>query len=297
MHSVALAPRAVDLSTPAVRLFQAAAVGATLTVAMGAINSATGSGFACPTWPGCYPGHFGPEAEVHDLIEFSHRIVAGLTGLVLLVAAVVGSATRAAHPIARTAPWFAVVGAGAAAVFGMMVVKNHGIPKPLAMIDLFGALTCLVAMTLAYLAFGRTRPTWRWTPTARFAGLLVAGLYVLHVSGIGVAGPGSFTAVLGWPLSVHNGQDVLGALQVVRALLALALVAGLAALARRSWRVDGLAVPARVLVAAMAVEALFVVLIATLGTEMWFTLFFCGAAVAILSATTVICGRSAFDRA
>lgn len=301
MNSLAVAaPRELDLhahatTSRAVRLFQVAAIGATVTVAMGAINSGTGSGFACPTWPGCYPGHFGPEAEVHDLIEFSHRIVAGLTGFLLLAAAIVGATATKAKPLARIAPAFALLGAIGAAVFGMMVVKNHGIAKPLAMIDLFGALTCLVAMTLAYMSLRRGRPTWHWTPTARLASAAVAGLYLLHVSGIAVAGPGSFTGVLGWPLSVHNGQDVLGAVQVMRALLAFVLVVALGLLARRSWNVPGLSTPARVLVAALVVEAISVALIANSGAEMWFTLFFCGAATAILSAATVIAGRSALD--
>ena len=67
MSTVPLASRlALRQSRSATRtVYRLAAAAATLTVAMGAINSATGSGFACPTWPGCYPGQFGPEAEVH----------------------------------------------------------------------------------------------------------------------------------------------------------------------------------------------------------------------------------------
>lgn len=288
-------PLAAERGRVARPLFQVAAMFATVTVAMGAINSATGSGFACPTWPGCYPGHFGPEAEVHDLIEFSHRIIAALCGFVLLAAAVVGATRKGAHPIVRIAPPLALLGAIGAAVFGMMVVRNHGIAKPLAMIDLFGAMTCLVAMTLAAMTLRRSRPAWRWTPVAKLAGGILAGLYLLHVSGIAVAGPGSFTGVLGWPLSVVNHQDLAPAGQVGRAVLALALVVALALLVKRCWAIPGLAGPARVLLAAMLVETVFVVLVASLGAEMWFTLFFCGAAVAILSAVTVITGRAALD--
>lgn len=277
------------------QLFRLAAAAATLTVAMGAINSATGSGFACPTWPGCYPGQFGPEAEVHDLIEFSHRIVAGLTGIILLVTAIVGSRLPRVQKPARTLPWATVVGAIAAAVFGMMIVKNHGIPKPLSMLDLFGALTCLVGATLAYMSMHRGSPTWRWTPLSKLAAGCLAGLVVLHELGIVVAGPGSFTPVLGWPMRITVGHDVLPAVQGLRFALAIVLLTSLVELVRRGLGRCDLRVLSVTLAVALLVEVVMGQVIARQGTEFWFTIIFCTAAVVILSCTTILLGRAALD--
>lgn len=49
---------------------------------------ATGSGDGCPDWPRCF-GHWIPPFEYHALIEYSHRSVAAVSGLILLWLAVV----------------------------------------------------------------------------------------------------------------------------------------------------------------------------------------------------------------
>jgi protoheme IX farnesyltransferase len=62
-----------------------------LLVTIGVVVRATGSGEACPHWPGCFPGQFLPglDADGHVWIEWLHRTVAAVIGLLTLAMAVV----------------------------------------------------------------------------------------------------------------------------------------------------------------------------------------------------------------
>jgi protoheme IX farnesyltransferase len=73
------------------RLAAATVVTVFLLVTIGVAVRATGSGEACPHWPGCFPGQFLPglDADGHVWIEWIHRTVAALIGLLTLGLAVV----------------------------------------------------------------------------------------------------------------------------------------------------------------------------------------------------------------
>ncbi|MGO4956195.1 COX15/CtaA family protein [Luteococcus sp. Sow4_B9] len=266
------------------------------TVITGSINSATGSGFACPTWPGCYPGKFGPEAEVHDIIEFGHRLIAASTGFVLLAAAIAATRLPRRHVLGRWLPWAAVAGAIVSAYLGRLVVLNLGIPKPWATFDLFGALTVLVASTIATLAVSRNSPPWTWTPLARLAGWVLAGLVLMHLLGVVVAGKGSFTAVVGWPMWRIVQQDVAVGLQVARMVLAAVVALGMFALARRGWDRPSLRPTLVTMLALFALEMVLGQVLATLGVDMWWAAGHCAAAGLIVVCVTLVLGRSALDR-
>jgi protoheme IX farnesyltransferase len=62
-----------------------------LLVTIGVVVRATGSGEACPHWPGCFPGQFLPglDADGHVWIEWLHRTVAAIIGLLTLAMAIV----------------------------------------------------------------------------------------------------------------------------------------------------------------------------------------------------------------
>jgi protoheme IX farnesyltransferase len=57
-----------------------------LLVTIGVAVRATGSGEACPHWPGCFPGQFLPglDSDSHVWIEWFHRSVAALIGFLTL---------------------------------------------------------------------------------------------------------------------------------------------------------------------------------------------------------------------
>lgn len=295
MSTVPLASRlALRQSRSATRtVYRLAAAAATLTVAMGAINSATGSGFACPTWPGCYPGQFGPEAEVHALIEFSHRVVAALTTPLLLVAALMGRRLPRRMRLARVLPWLAILGALFAAALGMVTVFNRGLPKPVSMFDLFSAMTCMSAMTVATLSLEHGNDSWRWTPLARIGGAAAAGTALVYVLGIAVAGKGSFTSVMGWPLWRTTSHDVAVGFQWLRMAVALVVIGLLALTVARAWRWSRTRRAAAALVVFGLVEFAISQVIAQLGTEMWFAAIYAGAAAVVLFCAVLITGRAA----
>ena len=61
--------------------------------ALGGIVRVTGSGLACPDWPGCYgavipTGDFGEFAAYQVWLEWSHRLAAAIIGLLILAYAV-----------------------------------------------------------------------------------------------------------------------------------------------------------------------------------------------------------------
>ena len=68
------------------RLAAATVVAAFVLVVIGVAVRATGSGVACPTWPGCFPGQFLPSlnSDYHVWVEWIHRTVAALIGFLIL---------------------------------------------------------------------------------------------------------------------------------------------------------------------------------------------------------------------
>src|SRR5213080_5202571 len=58
-----------------------------LQIALGGVVRVTGSGLGCPDWPLCH-GRPYPAADVHSIIEYSHRTVGTVTGILLIVTVV-----------------------------------------------------------------------------------------------------------------------------------------------------------------------------------------------------------------
>ena len=71
------------------RLAVGTAVLALVLVAIGGAVRATDSGLACPTWPGCFSaGDFLPPAGLNVWLEHTHRLVAGVVGILIAVQAI-----------------------------------------------------------------------------------------------------------------------------------------------------------------------------------------------------------------
>src|SRR6266581_3647504 len=99
------------------RVFLLAAVFAYLQIALGGVVRVTGSGLGCPDWPLCH-GRPYPPADLNAIIEYSHRTVGAITG-VLIIATVV-----AAWAVFRTrrpaVAWLATASVIAVAVEGAL---------------------------------------------------------------------------------------------------------------------------------------------------------------------------------
>lgn len=281
---------------PATRTaYRLAAAIAVTTVATGAINSATGSGFACSTWPGCHRGHFAPHPEVRQVIEFGHRLIAASCAMATLVVLVLSRRLPREQRLARLMPWVAITGIAGSAVFGAIIVLNLGIDKPLAVLDLACALVTMVGLTLATLSLERGAPRWQWTPLARHASALAAAIFLVHIGGMVLAGPGSFTAVVGWPLRAVVAGDLAPALQVARLVFAVATGIALVALVVRGWRVRELRGVLGALLGLFLLELAVGRWIVATGVDMLPAALYGASAALVLFCAVLAAGRAGLD--
>jgi heme a synthase len=227
-------------ATAARTVYRIAALFTFLAVVMGAVVAATKSGASCPNWPGCRVSHLSPQWQLNPVVEFSHRVVAVSSGPLILLAGVMAARTKGAGRWVRIFPWIALVGAFLSGVFGRMVIVST-LPTPLAGVDLFAALTAMTLMAMGAVCVGRRPGTIRVGRDLldRLALACVAALVALHVSAIFVAGTGSFTGTIGWPLHRLVTGDLHPWLQTTRLVLAAVaavLVVATAVLAVRDRR-------------------------------------------------------------
>src|SRR5438128_8187878 len=92
------------------------AIFAYLQIALGGLVRVSGSGLGCPDWPLCH-GRPYPPADLHAIIEYSHRAVGTVTGVLILATVVLAWLVfRTCRPIVAwlaTASLIGAVGEGA----------------------------------------------------------------------------------------------------------------------------------------------------------------------------------------
>jgi cytochrome c oxidase assembly protein subunit 15 len=220
-------------------LLVAASVSTALLITLGGVVCITGSAAGCPDWPGCY-GRIVPPPQVNAIIEYVHRFVAALTSPLILAAAIVSLwKARPVRWISRpplvALPFLlAVIGFGAAAVL-------RGLPPGLAAVDLGSALIVLALVVTATTAAcaRRADPDVPDRLSGRYFRLAVAAavaVFLVLVSAVLVAGKGSLTRCLGWPLWHVMSNDLPGWPQQARLLLAAVAGVLIAAVVVEAWR-------------------------------------------------------------
>ncbi|HMO95396.1 MAG TPA: COX15/CtaA family protein, partial [Tepidiformaceae bacterium] len=176
-------------------------------IGVGVLVRATGSGLGCPDWPLCHGGAV-PPGERKAIIEFSHRFVASIVGLLVIAVAV------AAWKYYRHVPFIVWVATatvplvGFQGLLGAITVVRELPPEVVAthLITAMIVLSCTVAVAVAmYLedpghrqqfdrAVEAPRQVGRWALLG--AGWLIALMWV----GGYMAESGASTACEGWPL-------------------------------------------------------------------------------------------------
>src|SRR5256885_15779332 len=163
------------------RVFLLAAIFAYLQIALGGVVRVPGSGLGGPDWPLCH-GRPYPPADLNAIIEYSHRTVGAITGVLIIATVVVAWAVfrtwRPAVPWLATAAVIAVSIEGA--LGGVVVVSELkpwlvAVHLGLAMI----ILGCLVATAVL------SMPQSPGIPSASFrrlASAAVARTYILLLS-------------------------------------------------------------------------------------------------------------------
>jgi cytochrome c oxidase assembly protein subunit 15 len=179
--------RALEISPRIFRRLAFAAVGALFViVATGATVRLTRSGLGCEHWPGCQPGHPFPEKNYHSYVEFSNRLVGGVTIAITLLLWLASTRVRA---LPRWAPRVALAvfaGAVLQAPLGALAVYVHlhplaVIPHLLLSIAILGAAV-VVALEAIALEVGHVRPLVT-DELRRFSPVLAAAAFALVVSG------------------------------------------------------------------------------------------------------------------
>ena len=212
-----------------------------LQIALGGVVRVTGSGLGCPDWPLCH-GRPYPAADVHSIIEYSHRTVGSITG-VLVIATValswmVFARLRPVVPLLATSSLVAIAAEGA--LGGVVVVNELGSWLVLAHLALaMIILGLLLATAIMSLPASRGK-------TVRLAPLAVAGTYILLLTGSAVVASGADNSCRSWPLCA-GGFDAItflhrGAVLVIGVLIVYVLIQALVSNASRAVAIATLAV-------------------------------------------------------
>src|SRR5947208_17173345 len=99
-----------------------------LQIALGGVVRVTGSGLGCPDWPLCH-GRPYPAPDVHSVIEYSHRTVGTITGILLIATvATAWIVFRRRRPIVAWRASGALAAVAAEGALGGVVVANDLAP-------------------------------------------------------------------------------------------------------------------------------------------------------------------------
>jgi heme A synthase len=150
------------------RLLAVAAFFATyVTIVLGGNVMASNAGLACPDWPTCH-GTFAPPFSGATAIEWSHRISAFVTGLLVAGMALVGLVSERRRPVLRGLAVSAAILVLAQAFLGGLVVVT-GLEGMVVLLHfVFATILLGVLLVIAFLANLRSIPK-RWTDWAEGA--------------------------------------------------------------------------------------------------------------------------------
>ena len=166
-----------------------------LQIALGGVVRVSGSGLGCPDWPLCN-GRPYPPANLHSIIEYSHRTVGAITGVLLIVTVIAAWVVfRRTRPIVAWLATGSLVAIAAEGGIGGVVVINELTPwlvlihLALAMVIL-GFLLATVVMSLPATQAAADRTL----------AVAAAATYVLLLTGSSVVASGADEGCHSWPL-------------------------------------------------------------------------------------------------
>jgi cytochrome c oxidase assembly protein subunit 15 len=284
------------------RSLYVAAAGLTfILLVVGGVVCVTDASGGCPDWPACY-GQLVPPGRLDSILEYTHRAFAGVTGLSIVASALVGWRNRRSSPWLSWPPAAAVIFLLIVATLGAMVVLR-GIGPGLAALDLGSALL-VMALTLVppVVAYSRGHRGARLSVRSAYARLTLSAavsVFIVLVSAVLVADPGSATRCLGWPVASARllRGDLRGWLQVARyaagVLTALLLVTAVV----WTWRTRRRQPAMRVAIGVAIILALEIALGASLGwiSALWVSAIYALLATGLWSLVVVLALLAGFE--
>ena len=190
------------------RLALAAAVTTFLLVVVGAIVRSTGSGMGCPDWPTCHGSFIPPLSDTAAWIEWTHRTIAVIVGLLVLALVIVAWRRERATRSLVVASFAALVLTAFQAYLGKVTVDTSNAGQwvtahlATAMI-LLGLLTFIVIRAYFPAKLPDRGASQRLSLAVMFA---AASVYALLLFGAQVTATGAALVFPDWPL--FNGQLV-----------------------------------------------------------------------------------------
>ena len=170
-----------------------------LQIALGGVVRVSGSGLGCPDWPLCH-GRPYPPADIHAIVEYSHRAVGSVTG-VLIIATVVLAwiAFRSRRPVVAWLASASLIGVAIEGVLGGVVVA-HDLASWLVLVHLGLAMMILgflvAAAVMAMPAAGAVADR----GFRRMAAVATGATYLMLLSGSTVVASGADQSCRTWPL-------------------------------------------------------------------------------------------------
>ena len=168
-----------------------------LQIALGGVVRVSGSGLGCPDWPLCH-GRPYPAADIHSIIEYSHRTVGAVTGVLLIATVVMAWVVfRQRRPVVAWVATASLVAIAAEGALGGVVVVNQ-LASWLVLIHLGLAmiiLGVLLGAAVMSLAASPGVPGLR-----RSTALAAAATYVLLLTGSAVVASKADQTCHSWPL-------------------------------------------------------------------------------------------------
>lgn len=223
-------------------LIAAASAATYALVVLGGVVRATESGLGCPDWPRCH-GQLLPPLETPVLIEFSHRLLASIVGLLVLATAFVAWRRYRQLPAVVWPAMAALVLVIGQIILGGVTVLNDLSPS-IVSAHLALALSLLAALLIvAVFAFsppaGASARDTAASPLRNLTLLTALASFGVMLTGSYVSGSGASLAFGDWPL--FNGQLLPdgGRLAMIHFTHRLAAAAGgvlVVFLAVRAWR-------------------------------------------------------------
>ena len=216
------------------RLAVVTAIFAYLQIALGGLVRVSGSGLGCPDWPLCH-GQPYPPANLHSIIEYSHRAVGSVTEL-LILATFFGAwlVWRNRRPVVAWLASAAFVAGLSEALLGAGVVANE-LASWLVLVHLALAMIILGLLVAPAVMSMPPAPGITDRGSRRLIAIAAGATYLLLLTGSTVVASGADTACKAWPLcgsgftpdfSGFNAFTMLhrGSVLVIGALLVYALL-------------------------------------------------------------------------
>ena len=226
------------------RLAATTVVATLLLVTIGVVVRATGSGMACPEWPGCFEGQFLPTLDdgFGAWIEWIHRTVAVVIGFLVLGLAAIAIRSHRDQPAILWPTLVAVGLVGFQAWLGRETVRlgNSGesvTAHLAAAMALVGLLVFLLVRSLYPARIGGRGGSQRFTLLASFG---AAAIFALLLFGSQVTALNAALVFPDWPLMngtpfpLVDGEEV--AAHAIHRWVAVVVGLVLAAVVLAAWR-------------------------------------------------------------